>query len=302
MRLSQLSVLCIVLLLAGCSVTRLQKAGNTAPEEFYLKTNFEIYKGIVALDMTRDGTPGKYLFDTGADLSLIQRDTVIGRQSKYSGASKRKMRLGRERVASLAIGNIEFKKTRALNGDMVGLKEQIPNFGGLIGQPVIQKANWLINYPEKILEMSSYGLSDSTFTEIKIERRNGNNPYTYLTFNGKSYRVVIDLGSSSMLNLPDDSEFAKEVTKAIDLFDHTRDRYTLGGLQNITEKIGVIPEITLGDFELEDVKVNINTSSQPRIGSRFFEQFLVCIDNSEGGRYLLKRADPNEPRPTVGGD
>ena len=73
------------------------------------------------------------------------------------------MQLGTEYVKSMKIGDVEFENTFAGNGNLKGLKEQISNFGGIIGQPIIRKANWLIDYPNKILRVSNENLVDKTF-------------------------------------------------------------------------------------------------------------------------------------------
>lgn len=132
-----------------------------------------------------------------------------------------------------------------------------PNFGGLIGQPIIRKANWLIDYPNKALEFSNRNLADDGFKEIQIIRENGHNPYTYIEINNIKHKVLIDLGSSATINLPIESELAKELYKTIALKANTRKRYTLGGLQKINEKVGKIPKISLGEFELESIFLRI---------------------------------------------
>jgi len=282
-------ILLIVIFSIGCSTQKLQKKGNVTTKDFYSKVSFKTYKGIIGLDVQLNGEIKNFLFDTGADLSLIQRDKINGMKFKISGASGREMKLGTEVVSSIKIGDVEFIDTYAFNGDMIGLKEQAPNFGGIIGQSIIQKANWLINYPNKELEMSNRNLIKEGFKEILILRENADNPYTYIEMNNKKYKVVIDLGSTSTINLPFDSEFAKEVTKSIKLTENIRERYTLGGLQKINEKVGKIPQIKLGEFDLTNVDVNINKSSQPRIGINFFKDFKIYIDNSNGV-YKLKRS------------
>ncbi len=290
MKIRLFSILLLALFLVNCSVKKLQRAGAVNPTDFNTKVSFETHKGVIGLDLSIDGQERKFLFDTGADLTVIQRDSISGKTFKVSGASKRKMELGKEIVTSMRVGSIDFQNTYALNGDLSGLKEQIPAFGGLIGQSIIGKANWLIDYPGKYMTISNSNLADDTFKQIKILRENGNNPYTFLTYDGIEYKVVIDMGSSSVLNLPDDSRFAKDVSRKIKLSENTRDRYTLGGVQTVKEKVGVIPELKLGEFTFENVNFNINRSSQPRIGIRFFNEYLIYIDNSNGGGYRLKKS------------
>ena len=275
--------------LASCSISKLQNKGRVEPIDFYTKVPFTSIKGLVGLDVEIEGKKRMFLFDTGADVSIVQRDSTAGKTAKYTGASNRKMELGNEIVPSMKIGGVHFLETYAVNGDLEGLKEQIPNFGGLIGQPIIRKANWLIHYPEKTVEIANRDLVDESFTSIEIIRENGYNPYTFLEMDGERYKVIIDLGSTSTINLPIESKFAKAVMAKIELEQNMRSRYTLGGLQEITEQVGKIPELQLGRFTLKDVEVNINESSQPRIGMKFFHDFAIYIDNTNGGGYRIKQ-------------
>ena len=277
-------------LLPGCSISKLQKQGHTIPESFHAKLPFETYKTVMVMEANINGVSRNMIFDTGADYNLIQRDQTEGKLLKADGASKRSVRLGSETTQSLKIGSVDFANTYSLNGDLKGLKEQIPNFGGLIGQPVIKKANWLIDYPNKKLEIANKRLIDDTYKEIEIDRKDGA-PYTYIEVFGERYRVIIDFGSSSTINLPKESKLAKALSSKIAFKENVRDRYTLGGLQVTKEQVGEIPTVNLGPFEMKNVAVNINTSSQPRIGISFFKDYTIYIDNDKGGAYWLKKTN-----------
>ncbi len=278
----------MLLVFFGCTaVKKHQKKGIVNPKDFDENIEFTTIKSLIVLPVEINGTSKKFIFDTGADYSLIQRDSTIGKTSKVSGASKRKAVLGREIIKSMKFGSIDFRNTSALNGDLVGLKEQIPNFGGLIGQSIISKANWLIDYPNKKLRISNRNLVDNSFKRIQIKRKNGA-PYTYITIDGVKHKVIIDLGSTSEFNLPRESELARQLLEKYKFDNHKRKRYTLGGLQNIDEKVGVIPSIKLGDFEFKEIRTTINVSSQPRIGMAFFKDCKIYIDNINNS-YQIKK-------------
>lgn len=276
-----------LLLLYSCSLTKIQKKGTVFPENFDYQTEFTTQKTVIILPFEIDGVSKNFLFDTGADFNVIQRDSTFGKISKVSGATKRKVKMGEEYVQSMKIGNVDFKNTFAQNGDLAGLKEQIPNFGGLIGQPIISKANWLIDYPNKKIRISNQNLVDYSFKTIQIRREDGA-PYTYISINGTDYKVIIDLGSSSEFNLPNESKLAKQLLEQYDFDDNERDRYTIGGLQTVKEKIGIVPVIKLGGIDFKNVKTTINVSSQPRIGIGFFKDCIIYIDNLEYN-YKIKK-------------
>lgn len=271
----------------GCSLTKNQKKGSVFPEEFDYETEFTTLKTILIIPAKINEVTKNFLFDTGADLNVIQRDSTFGKISEVSGASNRKMKMGEENVPSIKIGDVEFKNTFAQNGNLVGLKEQIPNFGGILGQPAISKANWLIDYLNKKIRISNQNLVDNSFKTIRIKRERGA-PYTYISINGTEYKVIVDLGSSSEFSLPKESKLAKQLLLKYKFEDNERERWTIGGSQIIKEKVGVIPLVKLGDIEFKDVSTKINVQSQPRIGVGFFKDCIIYIDNLEGN-YKIKK-------------
>jgi len=280
-------IICTSIMVFSCSITRKQEKGYTSTNDFYHKISFSTAKSVIVLPVKINGIEKNFLFDTGADYNLIQRDSLIGTTGSYDGASKREMKMGNEITKSMKIGNIDFINTYSLNADLKGLKEQIVNFGGLIGQSIISKANWLVDYPNKTLEISNKNLANDSFQTIEIKREHGA-PYTYISINNTRYKVVIDFGSSSDFNLPKESKLAKQLLKEYSFSERQRDRYTIGGLQNVTEKIGSVPLIKLGNLEFKNVETTINTSSQPRIGIGFFKNYIIYIDNLNGEYKLNK--------------
>lgn len=271
----------------SCSVTHYQKKGTVQPQSFDSEIEFTTLKTVIIIPSEINGIYKNFYFDTGAQYSIIQRDSIIGPSITLDGASKRSIEAGSETVESFKIGNAEFTGTVATNTDMIGLKEQIPNFGGLIGTPIINKANWLIDYPNKKLRISNKNLADETFKTIKIKRKGGS-PYSFISINGIEYKVVIDFGSSSEFSLPKESKLAKELLKQYKFEDNERERYTIGGLQTIKEKIGIIPSVKLGEMEFENVSIKIGVQSQPRIGISFFKDCIIYIDNLENS-YKIKK-------------
>ena len=276
-----------ILSVLTCSKKNDKNKGSVVPDDFNYQTEFTTFKSIIVLPIQINGVSKNFLFDTGADYSLIQRDSIIGKIKSYNGASKRKMKLGKEIVKSIKIGNVDFINTVALNGNLIGLKEQVSNFGGLIGQPIIKKANWLIDYPNKTVEVSSKNLADSSFETIKI-KRDGVTPYTYISINETKHKVMIDFGSSSDFNLPKESKLAKQLLEQHNFTNNERDRYTLGGLQKVKEKVGNVSLIKLGNIDFINVKTTINSSREPRIGIGFFRDCKIYID-SKNNNYKIKK-------------
>ncbi|PQJ73634.1 pepsin/retropepsin-like aspartic protease family protein [Polaribacter butkevichii] len=288
MKKLKILLLSLLILNISCSsITNKQNKGNVVPENFEYKTKFTTLKSVMILPFEINGVTKNFIFDTGADYSIIQRDSMIGKTNNYGGASKRKMRLGSEIILSMKINNIDFTNTFALNGDMKGLKEQIPNFGGIIGQSIIKKANWLIDYPNRTIKLSNKNIVDTNYETIKRTIEKGS-PYTYITINETDYKVMVDFGSSADFNIPKESKLAKELLIQHNFSNNERERYTLGGLQKLKEKVGILPIIKLGNIKFENIKTTINSAKEAKIGIGFFKDSKIYIDNINDN-YKIKK-------------
>ena len=268
-------------LVAGCSISNMQNKGKVATTNFDFETGFTTHHSIIIIPAKLDGVERNFIFDSGAELTVIQRETIIGKPMVVSGASNREAKVGTELVKSLKIGDVEFVNTFAVNMDLDAINEDVTNFGGLIGQSIAKKANWLIDYPNKKIRLSDKNLADDTFETLNINLINGR-AYTYITVDGFEQRVLIDFGSASEINLPTDLYFAEKIMGKYKFVDNKRSRFTIGGAQEITEQIGVIPSVKLGSMEFKNVKANVNVSSEARIGISFFKDHKIYIDNDNG--------------------
>ena len=261
--------------------------GSVKPGDFYVKTNFSTAKSLIVFPCELNGETKNFLFDTGAQVTTVQRDSIFGDIIKVRGASNRTVENGSETIGSFKIGEVEFINTFATNENMTELKEKIPNFGGILGRSIINKANWLIDYPNKTIEISNRELANESFSDISIDK-SADAPYTNIEIDGIHYRAIIDLGSSSTFNVPHETELANQLLHKYDFVQNERERYTVGGMQMITEQIVVVPKMTIGNLEFTNVEVNLNQSSQIRIGMSLFKDCMVYIDNTNRKYGLLK--------------
>ncbi|GJM33585.1 MAG: hypothetical protein DHS20C18_25860 [Saprospiraceae bacterium] len=226
-----------------------------------------------------DGESKNFIFDTGAQVTGVQRDSIFGKIITVRGGTNRTVENGSETIKSFKISGVDFINTFATNENMIDLKEKIPNFGGVLGRTVIDKANWLIDYPNKIIELSDKELADDSFIDIPLIQ-SSKTPYTFIEIGNKKHKAIIDLGSTSVFNVPEDTELAKELLNKYEFVENTRERYTVGGTQTITELIGTVPLMNIGTSVFKNIRVNINQSSQIRLGMAFFENYVIYIDNS----------------------
>jgi hypothetical protein len=256
------------------------------PDQFYHELQFNTYRSLMVIPMKVNGISRNFLFDTGAQLTLLQQDSVTGKSATITGASKRKVKMGHEMVDLFELGGIKFINTHAANSPLQSLKDSIPEFGGLIGQPIIEKANWLIDYTNQKLQISSTNLADDSFQSIEIRWKDGS-PYTQLHIGGKSYKTIVDLGSSGEVTIPENSKLAKQLLATYLFNKIDKEGYTLGGWQMQKQYVATIPTIKLGEFEFTNVEVKIKHTSQRRVGIPLFKNHLLYIDNT-AGNYKIK--------------
>ncbi|TYB72488.1 pepsin/retropepsin-like aspartic protease family protein [Bizionia myxarmorum] len=285
--LKRLLLISLFFISLSCSVTKHQKKGTVLPEKFNYETEFTTIQTVMIIPSKINGISKNFIFDTGAQFSAIHRDSTIGSLINVGGVSERSIKAGSEIVESFKIGSVEFLGTIAVNFDMTGLKEQIPNFGGIIGQPIIEKANWLIDYPNKKLCITNKKLTDNTFKKIKLKSKDGT-PYTNISISGTEYNVVIDFGSGFELTIPSGSKLAEKLLNEYDFEDDEQEIYSIGGLQMITQKVGVVPLVKLGDMEFENVSTKISVQDELSIGIGFFKNCIIYIDNQENS-YKIKQ-------------
>ncbi|MEM9820524.1 MAG: hypothetical protein AAF985_05610 [Bacteroidota bacterium] len=269
----------LLIFLSGCSTSAKMKRGKVTPTDFHEQIHFQTAKGLMLIPCELEGQTKNYLFDTGAQVTGIQRTVLKGKRVTVRGATNRTVENGTEVLKSFKIRTINFQKTFATNGDMVGLKEQIPNFGGILGRTIIDRANWLIDHPKKEVIISNKDLSDESFTDIPLLDQSSGAPYTMIELDGKTYKAILDLGSIAELNVPEDHPLAKVLMEAYTFEDQARERYTVGGLQSIIQKVGQLPSVKINGREFKDIGVAINKSSQLRIGMNFFKAHMLYVDN-----------------------
>lgn len=276
----------ILFIYTGCTSTNRLTQGEVKPIDFYSIVKFTTAKSIVLIPCELNGELKNFIFDTGAQVTTIQRDSIFGDIITVRGGSNRTIESGSETVKLLRIGEVDFINTFATNGNESFLNEQIPNYGGTLGRSIIDKSNWLIDYPNQTITLSNQQLSDESFTDIPLVQ-SSNTPFTTVEIDGKDYRAIIDLGSTSIFNVPQDTELAKELLAKYQFVENKRERYTVGGNQTITELVGTVPLLTIGETTFEKIKVNINQSSQIRLGMPFFKDYVIFIDNSDH-RFKIK--------------
>ncbi|MDZ7935765.1 MAG: hypothetical protein U5M51_12555 [Emticicia sp.] len=95
--------------------------------------------------------------------------------------------------------------------------------------------------------------------------------------------------STAFFTIPESSTIAKNLLAKYTFTNNQREVSNIGGTKMITEKVGIVPLIKIGNLEFKDIKIAINSTKNIRIGNDFFKGYLLYIDNTNGDYKVLKR-------------
>lgn len=271
---------------------RLAKKGSVAPKSFSKELHFDTYHDLIIVDVVIDGQTFHLIYDTGAFMTVF--DTQMASQLQVKAVSNKKARSSSGKakkqqiieVPEIEIGGIKFKD---INAFVVDLSKIQKVFGcvqvdGIIGNNLMRKANWQIDYQKKTLkltdDMNNLKVSDKVISYHLGKRKWGNSAFP-IEINGVTKYFTFDTGYSGFLqsNLSfynkirkKDSTFQK-ASIGTDLgFDLYGDYTTKGTYY------GYFPNLTVGDMTMKDQIVVFKDQASTLIGEEFFQNFVLTID------------------------
>lgn len=234
LKITVLLASCLIFI-TGCSVKTYQNKGLIIPQSNSTKIDFSTNKTIIILPVMLNGSIKNFAFDTGAELTVVQKEETTGIKTKVTGADGKNVQTGTGAIDLLKIGDVKFENIYSLNANMEYLTKEIPDFGGIIGQSIICKANWLIDYSKNRIEFTDKTIETIGFETIST--KNIRNPHVDIMIEDEVYSALIDLGSSVAMTIPENSKLAEKLLSKNTFKDNKREIYRLSGAKIIAEKL-----------------------------------------------------------------
>jgi hypothetical protein len=271
----------LAVLSTGC-VNQKQNKGLITPISTESTVDFITARNVVVIPLKLNGESKNFILDSGDEMTTISRKELVGRISKVGTATGEKTKVGNEVVKSIKVGDMEFQNICAQNLDLSIVGNEVPNYGGLIGQAVLSKANWLIDYPKKKLTVSTKALNTDGFETIAM--KNIRNPFLNFEYEGVTYKGFIDLGSSTAFSVIQTSKLGQILLKKYNFVDESKTTTTAGGTATTIVKRGTVSNIKIGGVEFNNLStVSAKTSSHEiRIGMSFFKDHVLYLDYTNG--------------------
>ncbi len=278
---------------------RLAKKGHVVEKHFDKTIPFEFVEGLIVIEVSINNQPFHFVFDSGAFMSSFDKKRLAGvplvvkNNSKIGSSSGKSQKSEIVQVDELNIGGVRFQNTSAVLGDMSGILAALGcnDIDGIIGNNVMRKANWQIDYVNKKIrftdDMSNLSVSKNAYS-YKMNARKWGNTGLPVTIDGVEKYYTFDTGfGGAFLSSDKYLALVKEKnpnTKTVLLEDELG--FDLFGEYTKNSKRAIAKSIFVGDFKMTNQLVKYREKGSSLVGNMFFEHFLLTI-NSDKHRLLL---------------
>ncbi len=260
----------LLLLLGACVPTTrdMVAAGAVSPQEFDVRLPMQTYRGTVLVTASAQGIGGRFVLDTGAAFTVLDRMPLPGKRLEVRSASGADVTMTAAPLATLRLGAVEFRDTYAASGDLAMLAGLIPDFLGLLGQAALEKASWLIDYGRGEVFLRSDPAPPPGFEEVSVHYRGGL-PYVVLDIDGTTVEALLDSGASTYLALPRQSPVAQRLQQAYPFREQAKTLLSIDGVRSDMQSVATLPRLGIGSSVRHDVPVELREIERPRLGARF---------------------------------
>ncbi len=272
-------------------IIRLAKKGTVVQSDYFSEIPFRYENKHIFIDVIINGEIYNFLFDTGFDISAIDINHIKNINYKnvlkknISGSSFKKHKIQFIEILTLSISDIDFNETGASIIDLSFINKDYPcsekPIAGVIGANLLRKANWQIDYKNRIIifsdNISQFNISEKAF-EFDMVSKGWGSPLVTVNINGIDKKFTLDTGSSGKITTG--IEFQKELSNSenevnyisIIKKDKTKNE------QIYSNYYALIEQINIGNLYLKEQIISLEKGVSSLIGNHLFENFIVTID------------------------
>lgn len=270
------------------SWTKAIKSGSTQNESFFEIVSTEKASGLIIIPVEINGETYRFLFDTGAILSLSDElqekfkfKTVKWGNIVDSDNHKTKVRY--VRIDSLSIGKVSFWGQTAFVTDLdknpiIGCM----NIDGIIGSNLMRHCNWAIDYQNDQIALfkdTTNLLSQATYN-IPFHTDNQYSQLLQFEFGKATLKnIKMDYGSNGSISLSDEGFQVLKKHKIVDKTLQVTGFSQSGISGKVSKKNGEIAladTLTAGNLKIPNVE--IKTGKSGLLGTEVLSRYVVSID------------------------
>lgn len=297
---------------SGCAVpwSKALQYGQPELATFRDSVAIAVQRDLIFIPVTIEGATYRFLFDTGAPLSISEELQTTHAYKKVSegniiDSDNNRRAVNWVSVNAIGIGGVNFKDQTAFVGDFQSnplLK--CLEIDGIIGGNLIRHCNWTIDREGMSLHVYSADQNPSreNATAIPFTTDNQFNIYTSLPIGNATVKnVLVDYGSNGAVAV---SEQIFNTLKQQGIIENAyfekgvNQSGIIGNEVPLDREITQTNSIRFGNEQLQDLV--IRTGPTTSIGNGLLSRFIVHIDWQENQLYLTPRVTQNTARKPAG--
>ena len=260
---------------------QLSKKGYVKQKEYFVEIPFNYANKHIYIEVVISGKKYNFVFDTGYEVTTI--DSNIAKEIQYkiikevslSGSSFADQKVALVELPNIAIANLDFEETYALLQDLSFTKKPATQkIDGIIGNNVMRKSKWQIDYVQKVIRISSKienFKSLPTAKKIELNNKDWGLGYVAIELNNQKHQFLFDLGSNGEFTA--NHSFVKFLKEKDTLLQQEKQTFPVG-------------KIKIGEIELNDKSITLEKRAGSLLGNAFFENYLLTIDWDKNILYL----------------
>ena len=196
----------ITLMSTSCIRTNSFQKGRVEPSTFSeVSLPFEYVKGLMVVEVTVNGQPGRFIIDNGFSMTGLDRAYAkkCGIKSKRTTSARdgnnNQTSIGQAVADEIRLGEVSFKKTGVY---LVDTKQFLPcdQIDGLIGSSIINKTNWKFDFEKQQVHISPYPFQEEGI-QVPVRFNKANVHYIDFMIKGRKVSTQIDFGYNGHLKL-----------------------------------------------------------------------------------------------------
>ncbi|MCG6191101.1 aspartyl protease family protein [Maribellus maritimus] len=270
------------------SWTKAIQKGKIQDGSFFEIIYSENENGLLTVPVEIDGEKYRFLFDTGAILSISEK---VQKKLNFKTVSRgnivdsdnHKTRVKYVQIDTLFIGEIPFFEQTAFVTDL----DKNPviacmNIDGIIGSNLMRHCSWAIDYQNNQIALFNDTINLLSNAGYQIPFRSDNQYSQLLQFEfgkAKLKNLKLDYGSNGSITLP---KKGFEVLKQHEIVEKTAkvSGYSQSGISGkvseLKGELALADTIKAGDLKIPEVE--IKTGKSGLLGTEVLSRFIVSID------------------------
>jgi hypothetical protein len=282
-------------------LTKAIRYGKVVQQQFEDTVQIDVQQGLIILQVSIEGKDYRFLFDSGAPLSVstqLQDAHAFKMLSKGSIVDSDQNRQNVEwaGIDSIKIGKITFQDQTAFIGDFQANPVlECLEIDGIVGSNLMRHCNWTIDQEQNLLILHDHIDQGDLKKDITIPFRHDSQYSIFVKINvGRAAisPILVDYGSTASISLSDQI-FSTPKNENIIGETWTELGWKQSGLVGkpvkLHREIEYSDSTSIDSIILPDVR--LQTSETTSIGNGLLSRFRVTIDWNNDQLHLLKTGD-----------